>query len=158
VGNFLESKLMIRILPYKSVGNVLFGATKADCIAKFGVPEESVLNREGLEELKYSRLIVRIDPSVDQVVEFTLLPFCEGTIEGIEITWDQSFLSQLCRIDGGPREVFGFIVLPRIGVAVTGIHDDDSTQLAMTVFPKGAFDELLKSGTPYASPSSYWRD
>lgn len=141
---------MLRVLPYKSVSNVLFGASKADCIATLGVPEKSGLNREGLEELKYSGLIVRIDPSLDRVMEFTLLPFCEGTIEGIEITWDKPFLFQLCQIDGEPREVFGFIVLPKIGVAVTGIHDGDSSQLAMTVFPKEAFDELLKSGIPYA--------
>jgi hypothetical protein len=139
----------MKIRPYQSVGEVVFGETKADCIRKLGLPQANGVNRDGVEELKYPQMVVRLDPIQKRVVEVTLLPYWNGTIEGIQVAWDRPFLSTLCLLDGEPRAVYGFIVLSRLGVAITGIHDADTAQLAMTVFPRGAFDELLKFGVPY---------
>jgi len=48
--------------------------------------------------------------------------------------------------------VYGFIVLEHLGIAVTGIHDNDPSQLAITAFSKGEFDDLLPESTPYVMP------
>ncbi|MFN9371899.1 MAG: hypothetical protein ACK6D3_08450 [Planctomycetaceae bacterium] len=140
---------MMTIKPYASVGGVAFGGAESECIDRLGFPLATHLNREGFVEMVYAQMIVRLDPIERRVVEFTLLPNCKSKIEGIEITWDRRFLERACHFDGKPREVYGFVVLPNLGIAITGIHDDDVSQMAITVFNRGAFDDLLVFGVPY---------
>jgi hypothetical protein len=139
----------MQIIPYKSVGELRFGIAKDQCLKLLGDPNTIRFNRKGFEELEYNGLIVRIDPASHKVCEFTLLPLTNGNIDGIEITWDKDFLAKACKIDGSALDIYGFIVLRKLGIAVTGIHDDDRTQLAITVFSEGAFDKLLARGYPF---------
>ena len=55
-----------------------------------------------------------------------------------------SFFLQL---DPNPLETFRFLVFNKIGVTTTGYHDDDKSQLAITVYPRGAWDESLAEAT-----------
>jgi hypothetical protein len=70
-------------------------------------------------------------------------------ISNIEFTWDKTFLQLVCDYDGAPQDLYGFIVLRRLGITVTGIHDDDESQMAVTVFCEGAFDNLLPKAIPF---------
>ncbi len=140
----------MEIKPYQSVGPIKFGQSKEECFGQLGSPKSIRINSDGMEELEYERIIVRIDPTINQVFECTLLPCTISTICETPITWDKRFLKIACELDGEPYDVFGFIVLRKLGIAVTGIHDDDVSQLAITVFKERAFDELLKSGVPYS--------
>ncbi len=140
---------MLTIKPYVSVGGIAFGGAEFECIGKLGSPLATNVNREGVVELVYARIIVRLDPIERRVGEFTLLPKCKSRIEGIEITWDTRFVESACKLEGKPREVYGLVVLRNLGIAVTGIHDDDASQMAITVVNRGAFDELLVSGVAY---------
>ena len=140
----------MEIKPYKSFGPLKLGHTTRDeCLQLLGEPRQRRTNREGVEELRYTQFVVRLDPPTLTVRECTLLPYTDATIEGIKVTWDKSFLRRVCEYDGSPRDVFGFIMLPILGIAVTGIHDNDSSQLAITVFSEGEADDLLAESVPY---------
>src|SRR4051794_18517328 len=52
----------------------------------------------------------------------------------------------LLRPDPNPMEVLGFLVFDRVGVTTTGYHDDDENDLAITAYPRGAWDKFLKRG------------
>jgi len=52
-------------------------------------------------------------------------------------------LWQLLRQDPQPVEFRGFLVFKALGVTVTGYHDDDESQRAITCFVRGRWDELL---------------
>lgn len=131
------------VTPYESVGQIRFGQSRTECLEKLGPIESSFVNSIGLEELGFDRLIVRVSPADEKVVEFTLLPYLECEVCGIVVTWDAQFLDAICQLDGAPVDVYGFIVLRNLGIAVTGIHDADDSQLAITVFMHGAFDSLI---------------
>lgn len=109
-------------------------------------------NREGVEEYEYDQFVVRFNPTTSTVRECTLLPYADATIGGIAVTWDRNFLRLVCEQDPSPRDVHGFIVLLRLGIAVTGIHDDDDSQLALTVFSEGEFNDLLPDSAPFVMP------
>jgi hypothetical protein len=145
----------MNIVPYVSFGTLFFGRTSKDeCVQLCGQPEQIRTNREGVEELHYAEFIVRLDRSTSKVSECTLLPRADATIDGIDITWDKQFLQLVCERDGSPKDVYGFIVLNNLGIAVTGIHDDDESQLAITAYSAGAFDDLLPESVPFEiSPS-----
>lgn len=138
------------IEPYKSVGPLHFGVTQpGECIDHLGQPTNIGRNREGAQEYHYDGLIVRFTPHTHVVYECTILPKTAVIINNIELTWDKTFLKKACTYDGAPQNVFGFIVFRRLGIAVTGIHDNDESQLAVTAFCEGAFDDLLLEGVPF---------
>jgi hypothetical protein len=140
----------MEIKPYKSFGPLNFHQTTMnECLQLLGPPRQRRINREGIEEFQYDQYIVRFDPLNRTVRECTLLPHMDAIINGIKVTWDNSFLHRACELDGLPRDVYGLIVLPSLGIAVTGIHDNDDTQLAITAFSKGDFDDLLAESIPF---------
>ncbi len=136
--------------PYKSFGPLNFGeSTREDCMAQFGTPKQIRKNREGAEEYHYDEFIIRFDSVTNTVRECTLLPWAKASIAGFDITWDRAFIKNAYNFDQSPQNVYGFIVFNRLGIAVTGIHDHDDSQLAITAFSKGDFDELLADAVPY---------
>jgi hypothetical protein len=142
--------MTIEIIPYSAFGPLSFGkTTKHECVLLLGEPLKKRINRKGIEEYEYEQFIVRFDPKTLTVRECTLLPHAEATINGITVTWDRNFLRLACEQDQSPRDAYGFIVLQRLGIAVTGVHDNDASQLAVTAFSKGEFDDLLPASTPY---------
>jgi hypothetical protein len=142
--------VVIEIIPYSAFGPLNFGkTTKDECVLLLGEPLKERINRKGIEEFKYEQFIVRFHPRTLTVWECTLLPYADASIDDIAITWDRNFLRLACEKDQSPRDLYGFIVLQRLGIAVTGVHDDDDSQLAITVFSKGEFDDLLPESTPY---------
>jgi hypothetical protein len=60
----------------------------------------------------------------------------------------------LIALDPEPVEVVGFWLFLRIGVTSTGYHDDDPSQRAVTVFPRGSKAQLLPGAKP-ADTSRY---
>jgi hypothetical protein len=140
----------IIITPYATFGPLELGkTTKHECVALLGEPLRTQVSNGGAEEFVYEQFIVRFDPKKAKVRECTLLPRAKATINGIAVTWDKCFLHSLCEQDRSPRDVYGFIVFPSLGLAVTGVHDGDESQLAVTVFSEGEFDDLLPESMPF---------
>jgi hypothetical protein len=121
----------------------------SDCVNQFGPAEKISTSRSGQIQYAYTGFIVRFDGVTGKFRECTLLPRISALIGTIPVTWDRAFLRKLCEADGFPVESHGFIVLPQPGVAVTGIHDDDAAQLAVGVFGRGIWDNVLKRAKPF---------
>lgn len=140
----------MRITPYSEFGSLRLGVTTpSECISYYGEPTRTSKNLSGLDEYHYDEFIVRFDAQHQVVRECTLLPRAAAIIAGIELTWDKAFLNRACEQDPNPRNVYGFIVFTVLGIAVTGIHDEDDSQLAVTTFSEGAFDQLLLEAVVY---------
>lgn len=140
----------MQIEPYVTIDSLRLGeSTREDGIASYGEPRNVRMNRQGVEEFHDDDFILRFDPAAANLRECTLLPEKEATIRDISVTWDWTFLRMLCASDGNPLESYGFLIFPTLGIAVTGIHDSDRSQLAVTVFSKGDFDEWIDAATPF---------
>ena len=135
--------------PYQSFGPLFLGQSKKeDCIEHLGDPTSIQIFQSG-QEYYYDSFIVRFSKENYVVYECTILPPMTVIINELELTWDKKFLQKACSLDGKPLNIFGFVVFLNLGIAVTGIHDDDKSQLAVTVFCKGAFDDLLSEAVPF---------
>lgn len=141
--------MLTQIVPYQMFGPLRFGESRReDCVAAYGNPIKINKSRLGQEQYHYQDFIIRFDAVTSIVRACTLLPNAETTVDDLPITWDRSFLRQGCERDGNPSDVYGFIVLPSLGIAVTGIHDDDRSQMAITVISKDDFD-IWSKGKPF---------
>ncbi len=52
-------------------------------------------------------------------------------------------LPYLLCLDSKPLESYGFLVFRELGITVTGYHDDDKNQRAISCFVRGRWDKIL---------------
>ena len=144
----------LEIKSYTSIDNLRFEySTKNDAITCFGKPVMERITRLGNIEYEYTHFILRFDPLTHTLLECTLLPYAEAIINGIAVTWDKAFLKELCLLDEEPKNAYGFIILGKFGLAITGIHDSDESQLAITVFRKSVLNEFLEGSNDFDATS-----
>lgn len=133
---------MFSITPYKSAGPIQIGMSIDDLVEAAGQPQESSKNRRGELEFRYSGLSVRLNPNTKKVVEVGILPSPDVVLNGVKIFDSPNAINRLIEMDGNPYEYLGFLVLINLGITLTGFHDSDESQKAMTVFEEGRWDHL----------------
>lgn len=138
---------MTPIESYDRVGTVPFGAPIGEVIAAFGEPEIHTKDRSGNDVLRYPDRSVTI--ADDGVVEFSFLPESDISIEGVFPFSESDAFWRLCSMDGNAQEFLGFIVLLNLGITLTGFHDRNESQKAITAFARGRWDRLAGKMRPF---------
>lgn len=105
-----------------------------------GLPDEEVY--------RYQDFGVRIAMRDERAVEISLTPPARVLLEGKSLFADGAVWQELVAMDGDAREALGFIVLPRLRFALTGFHDRNSGQLAISAFEAGRWNLLENKMKP----------
>jgi hypothetical protein len=140
--------MMFVIESYVSAGPLKFGMSHAELIATIGEPAVQEKSRLGDVIARYDGFGATI--SAAGVVEVYFLPTTDVTLSSVEIYSDDRTFDKLCALDGAPKELLGFIVLLELGVTLTGFHDQDQSQKAITAFARGRWDQLSGKMKTYA--------
>lgn len=122
------------------MNGVVFGSGQGVVVSSFGLPNDTSLNTEGEVEFHFDGFILRFDSGAKEFRECTLLPGCVAKINGVDVEWSKGFLDWISTEDNDLKEVFGFIVSLKLGLAVTGFHDGDEFQAAIHAFRFGDWD------------------
>jgi hypothetical protein len=133
---------MFEIIPYRSIGPIRFGMSADELTAAVGKPVNVSKSRLGETEYKYPGFRVALSAKDGRVVEVGVVPDTELVLDGIKIFSAPDSFDTLVRKDGDPYEYLGFIIFPNLGITMTGFHDKDESQKAVTVFAKGRWDGL----------------
>jgi hypothetical protein len=67
-------------------------------------------------------------------------------------TPEEDVLRALGKLDDQPYVYMGFVAFLRIGVALTGFHDRDTSQKAVSLFQEGAWEKRRARLTPFVIP------
>ncbi len=141
------------LFPYVGAGPLTFGMSPGQVAHALGAPDSAGVNHLGQRVEHRSFMTVGYTASVDG--ELNHIGF-GGQMTGVRHSDLKVFDSQhgqvlraLCVEDGNPYVYLGFIVLLNLGFALTGFHDNDEDQLAITLFPKGAWDGRLHKLKPF---------
>jgi len=140
---------MIQINSYKDINGVAFGSNEADVISVFGEPVRRAKNREQEKELYFPAYVLRFDAKSDVLREVTLLPGCEAEINANAIFWDNRLLYWLGTQDDDLKEALGFVLSLKLGIALSGFHDDDESQKAIHAFRFGDWDMFKDRMRPF---------
>ncbi|NHZ97920.1 hypothetical protein [Massilia sp. CCM 8734] len=137
------------IKSYIGVGDLLFGMRPDEVIQHAGVP--SVVRTNMLGERHERRFGTGIGLTYGKLnnglVELGFSrQLTELTFQGRPLFLEPSkkIFKMMIELDGAPYEHVGFIVLFNLGITMTGFHDDDEEDKAVTVFARGRWDETLK--------------
>jgi len=91
----------------------------------------------GEAAFRYPASHVRVVTREDRAVEFALVPPAKVLFEGRSLFEDHSVWRDIVAADGNAQVVLGFVVLQNLGLTLTGFHDGDDGQLAVTAFEQG---------------------
>jgi hypothetical protein len=86
------------------------------------------------------------------VVELSLVPTGTLLFHGADLLKEADPIGVLLGTDPDPFEWVGFVVFLAVGVALTGYHDGDHAQRAITAFAPGRWDGYRD----HFSPMNKW--
>ncbi|MEZ0604616.1 hypothetical protein ACAX43_21020 [Paraburkholderia sp. IW21] len=133
---------MFFINPYEAVGPIRFGMTRAELVLVVGDPVRELKNRRAEADLQFPGFSIRLSKGDEKVVEVGITPDTPVMLCDVDVFVSADAFARLVKIDGAPYEYVGFVILLNLGVTMTGFHDADESQKAITVFEKGRWDHL----------------
>ena len=77
------------------------------------------------------------------LVEVSVTPPADVRFEGQSLFENDEGWRSLVALDGGEEEAVGFLVLRNLGLALSGLHEGEVEQRAITAFEKGRWDCLF---------------
>lgn len=139
--------MTLTVEPYVSVGPMRFGMSQREVVAAMGNPQRITQSRGGNTILWYGEANAILEN--DRLVEVGFGPRAEVSVCGIQPFVEPDAFAGLCRLDGNPCELLGFIVLWQLGITLTGFHDKDESQKALTAFTRGRWDVVKSQMKPF---------
>jgi hypothetical protein len=105
-------------------------------------PKVSPSRIAGEETLQFENANARVVMREGRIVEIALTPPASVLFEDKPLFQDPSVWRAVVAGDGDAQECLGFIVLQQSGLTLTGFHDNDPAQLAVTAFELGRWDAM----------------
>lgn len=136
-----------KIVPYEGAIPVRFGDSQDKIVALLGEPRVRSKSFRGEPILDYDLVNIGF-ASTGGAIHVGFLPGSSVTICGID-PFAPSAFDKLIELDGEPMEVFGTIVLLRLGITLSGFHDGDESQKAVTAFVRGEYDSMQPKMQPF---------
>lgn len=129
------------IISYVGAKPLLFGMTERQVEAIIGPPETIMTNGLGEPDASYESFSIRYSKQDKKLVEIGFSKTARVTILGINPFTQKHGFHDLVRKDSCPYESYGFIILLDLGITLTGFHDNDPDQLAITAFVRGRWND-----------------
>lgn len=105
-------------------------------------PKISPSRIAGEEVLQFEIANARVVMREGRTVEIAVTPPANVIFEDKSLFQDPSVWHAVVAEDGDAQECLGFIVLQKSGLTLTGFHDNDPAQLAITSFERGRWDAM----------------
>lgn len=118
------------------------------------VPKVSPSRIAGEEALHFESAHTRVVMREDRIVEIALTPPANVLFEDKPLFQDPTVWRAIVAKDGGAQECLGFVVLLQSGLTLTGFHDNDPGQLAVTAFELGRWNTMQDQMKPFTIQSS----
>lgn len=136
--------LSLDIRPFEGVSPIKFGMLRSSVIDVIGNPYSSN------EKVDSWGNTLDINIGYDELGTVEQIGLGPGEYElaiGGQLLWRPHRHPDpnptLLALDPEPLERVGFLIFTKLGIATTGYHDDDPSQHAISVYPRGAWDQLL---------------
>lgn len=141
---------LFTIKPYVGALPVAFGMRTDGVIAVLGEPLIKSTNFRKRMTYDYDFVNIGFD-SKSTVVHIGFVPGANVEFENQSVFLRETF-EKLVKLDSEAKQVVGFVVLLKFGIAFTGFHDEDQSQRSISVFVAGAYDELIPKMKTFSIP------
>src|SRR5260221_9649143 len=130
------------IVSYVGAKPLLFGMTEAQAESLVGRPLRTDLNNLDERNAQYKSFSIRYSSQNGALLEVGFSSAAKVMIWGVDLFRDVEAFPKILGGDSCPYGYHGFIVLLDLGITLTGFHDNDMSQRAVTAFARGRWDHL----------------
>jgi len=142
--------LRFEVNPYVRVGNLIFGSLPPDVARNNGPPSRTVKNYLGEMEEERQLFKARYDKADGTLNEVTFMPEACVIFDGLEINDEhKTTLGVLSKKDPDVCESMGFLIFPKLGIALAGFHDENDSGGYITIFKIGKWDAAIGRSKKY---------
>jgi hypothetical protein len=114
-----------------------------------GQPQRESRNQRREIDESWGCISVRYDAQKETAVEIGLMAPAQALYHGQDLLALRDPIGLLQADDATPMEYVGFLIFLRLGLTLTGFHDDDESQKALTLFQAGRWDHLIQKMKPF---------
>ena len=134
--------MTFEIVSYVGAKPLLFGMTEDQAERAVGAPLKTSVNFLGERNSNYEGFNISHSAQSGGLVEVGFSSDVNVVIRGVELFREPEAFPKLLQQDSCPYEHVGFIILLDFGITLTGFHDNDPFQRAITAFTRGRWDHL----------------
>jgi hypothetical protein len=136
------------IEPYVGVHPIKFGMAPAQVEEQLGKPDKSSQGLFGARVEERPDVAIGYCAEDGGVNEIVFSPGARLVFQGHDL-FAADPLPILRQLDDSPFEWVGFIIFLKLGIRVSGFHDNDESQKAIGVVRKGHWDEYVADFVPF---------
>jgi hypothetical protein len=152
------------IVPFIGVGPLHFGMTPDETHTIMGTPSDTRILRYPDSAKKERRetypsgmhLVFTAPATSARLVEFVFWDQCRhlryDEMELFRVTPRLDVVRRLAAKDPDVKVTFSILVFLKLGIALTGFHDGEESDLSVSVFESGRWDEHMSSMKPFLIP------
>ena len=133
--------------PYVSVGTIKFGMTNEEVDKMQGKADSISVDGKGEVEEDRGNISIRYDD--EGVAEIAFSSGCFLEYDGCNLNKLDNLVQFLMKRDRKPFECLGFLIFKGLGLAISGYHDGDDEQKAITAFKRGRWDSMTEYFSEY---------
>ncbi|MEZ5300618.1 MAG: hypothetical protein R3F11_08160 [Verrucomicrobiales bacterium] len=93
---------------------------------------------------------VGFDKDTGVATHFGLGRFSSVYFQGLDVFGDDAAWRSIVGMSSDCHEWVGFVICCDLGIRLSGFHDDDHSQLAISMFPKGDYDRHRPKFKPFS--------
>lgn len=143
---------MLEIHPNVGLAGIAFGASLDEVQQRWGKPISIAKNRMGETVSTYPDVRLTFDGV--GLAEIGVAPEANPIVVGARPLFSKADFERLVREDGQAQLVLGFVILENLGLTISGVHDGDTEQLALTAFRAGRWEPLREQIKPFRTAQS----
>jgi hypothetical protein len=132
--------------PYQGAGSFKFGMSEAAVLALGQQPLRKAMNPRKEPDWDFGAYSIRFGADDGLLCEIGFSKGCSVRLDDVDIFSHQDALERILQKDTNVFEFYGFLVFFGLGITLTGFHDRNESEKAMTVFRRGRWDG--KIGNP----------
>lgn len=141
--------MTFEINPYVGPLPLRLGMTQDQVAEVLGQPQVVSKNRLGEPTHNFDFCAVGYDKDTLSANYFGFTPGGSVAYKGVSLFNNPNALRFMLEEDGEPIEFVGFILLLKLGVSLSGFHDNDQSQLAVNMFERGRFEKYRSQFKPF---------
>jgi hypothetical protein len=145
----LPARMIFEIHSFEGALPLRFGMSPEEIESALGAPRVRSRNRKKHLRLSYDTFDVGFTPDDGSANHFGFGRGSSVTFRGIAFFTDPTAWRGLLSISSDVALCYGVLVFSDLGISLGGFHDGYDDELAVTAFPRGAFEHLRSSFTPY---------
>lgn len=134
------------LYPLKGAGVIKFGMSEADVASLLGACDDCIIDNSQLTEFRADMNFSYTKSANGELIHIGFGKYMNSvTFDGVNIfkSHPDLVIKKLIECDNAPYLSFGMVFFMKLGIYLTGFHDDDLDQKSLVLFKDKTYEQYI---------------